>query len=215
MAETCPLCAKRKGRRACPAKGETICPQCCGTKRLVLIDCPEDCVYLGGGAPGWSRETEKVKDARRLYPMIEGLSEAQAQLLFLGLMGIVALRARHRDLDDLLLASAVGALRKTTQTRQSGLVYEHPPDDARAQALVRELAGIFEAEGEDGRKAAPADRDLLAVLGGLEAGLAVSADASPTSFLDTALRLVGRGAAAGPPSSAQPTAPRTGAIRPT
>ena len=99
MAETCPLCAKRKGRRACLAKGETICPQCCGSKRLVLIDCPDDCVYL-------------------------------------------------------------------------------------------------EAEGEDGRRKAPADRDLLAVLGGLEAGLAVEADASPTSFLDTVVRLVGRGAAA-------------------
>ena len=203
MAETCPLCAKRKGRRACPAKGETICPQCCGTKRLVLIDCPEDCVYLGGGAPGWSRETERRKDARRLYPMVESLSEAQAQLLFLGLLGVVALRVRHRDLDDQLLASAAEALRKTTQTRMSGVVYDHPPGDARAQALVRELAGIFEAEGEDGRKATPADRDLLAVLTGLEAGLAVTQDASPTSFLDTAVRLVGRGAAGGVPSSTQ------------
>ena len=200
MAETCPLCAKRKGRRVCPAKGALICSQCCGSKRLVLIDCPDDCAYLGGGAPGWSRESEKRKDARRLYPMVESLSDAQAQLLFLGLMGIVALRARHPDLDDRLLASAVLALRKTTETRRNGLVYEHPPDDARAQALVRELAGIFEAEGEDGRKAAPADRDLLAVLEGLEAGLAVAGEASPTSFLDTALRLVGRGAASASPS---------------
>ena len=169
----------------------------------MLIDCPEDCVYLSDGATGWSRETEKLKDARRLYPMVEGLSEAQAQLLFLGLMGIVALRARHRGLDDLILGSAVLALRKTTETRMNGLVYDHPPDDARAQALVRELAGIFEAEGEDGQKRAPADRDLLAVLGGLEAGLAVKPDASPTSFLDTAVRLVGRGAAAGSPSPPQ------------
>ena len=202
MAEMCPLCAKRKGRRACPAKGELICSQCCGSKRLVLIDCPHDCVYLGGGAFGWSRESEKRKDARRLYPMVEGLSDAQAQLLFLGLMGIVALRARHRDLDDALLASAVLALRKTTETRMNGLVYEHPPDDARAQALLRELAGIFEAEGEDGRKAAPQDRDLLAALGGLEAGLAVDQGASPTSFLDTAVRLVGRSAARESPSPA-------------
>jgi hypothetical protein len=200
LAEACPLCARRRGRRACPAKGETICAQCCGQKRLVLIDCPPDCVYLGGGAPGWSRETERVKDARRLYPMVEGLSDAQAQLLFLGLMGVVALRARHRGLDDRLLASAVLALRKTTETRMNGLVYAHPPDDARAQSLVRELAGIFEAEGEDGRKQAPADRDLLAVLGGLAAGLAVPADESPTSFLDTVVRLVGRGASGRAPS---------------
>jgi hypothetical protein len=56
----CPLCLKRKGRRACPAKGAAICPHCCGTKRRVEIDCPEDCVYLEGGHAGaWEgRETE-------------------------------------------------------------------------------------------------------------------------------------------------------------
>lgn len=202
MAKSCPLCQKRKGRRACPAKGEAICPQCCGAKRLVEIDCPETCVYLGGGTPGWSRETEKLRDARRFYGMTDGLSEGQARLLFLGLVGLVALRARHHGLDDLLLGSAVAALRRTTETRMNGIVYEHPTDDARAQALLRDLASVFEAREESGRTALPADRDLLAVLKGLEAGLRVEADASPTSFLDTVVRLVGRRAASLPASGA-------------
>jgi len=193
----CPLCDQRKGRRACPAKGETICAQCCGTKRLVLIDCPEDCAYLEGGASGWARETEKRRDARRLYALTDGLSEPQLQLLFLALVGTTALRARHRGLDDHLLSSAVSALRRTTETRMKGVVYEHAPDDARAQALVRELQSLFEAEDETGRRQAPKDRDLLAVLRGLEAGLLVSGDASPTSFLDSVVRAVGRRTATG------------------
>ena len=193
----CPLCDQRKGRRACPAKGETICAQCCGTKRLVLIDCPEDCAYLLGGAPGWARDTEKRRDARRLYAMTEGLSEPQLQLLFLALVGTTALRARHRGLDDHLLSVALAALRRTTETRMNGVVYEHAPEDARARALVRELQSMFEAEDDSGRRQAPGDRDLLAVLRGLEAGLLVSGDASPTSFLDSVVRAVGRRAATG------------------
>jgi hypothetical protein len=206
LARSCPLCLKRKGRRACPAKGETICPQCCGAKRLVEIDCPEDCVYLGGGAPGWSRETEKLRDARRLYGMTDGLSENQARLLFVGLLGLVALRARHLGLDDVLLGSALAALRKTTETRMNGIVYEHPTGDTRAQALLRDLAPVFEAREDSGRVALPADRDLLAVLRGLETAMNVETDASPTSFLDTVVRLVGRRTAS---PSATPGAEKT------
>jgi hypothetical protein len=193
----CPLCDQRKGRRACPAKGETICAQCCGTKRLVLIDCPDGCVYLEGGAPGWARDTEMQRDARRLYAMTDGLGETQLQLLFLALVGTTALRARHRGLDDHLLASALSALRRTTETRMNGLVYDHAPDDARARALVRELSSLFEAEDGTGRRQAPHDRDLLAVLRGLEAALLVPGSASPTSFLDSVVRIVGRRVATG------------------
>ncbi|MBZ5528879.1 MAG: hypothetical protein LAN71_13380 [Acidobacteriia bacterium] len=42
----CPICEKRKPGRFCPAKGETICPVCCGTEREVTIDCPSACAYL-------------------------------------------------------------------------------------------------------------------------------------------------------------------------
>ena len=201
MASACPLCETRKGRRACPAKGVFICSHCCGTKRMALIDCPADCVYLQGGTPGWSRETEKMRDARRLLVMLEGLGQTQEPLLFRGLMGLVSIRARHRSLDDRMLASALAALRKTTETRLAGLLYDHPPDDLRAAALVREVSSLFEAEDPAGRRAAPDDRDLLAVLKALEAGLGVHGDGSPTSFLDTVVRVVGR--QAGPAADPQ------------
>ena len=138
MAERCPLCRERKGKRACPAKGEMICAHCCGTKRLVEIDCPQSCVYLTGAhAPAWEgRETEKRRDARRVLPYMQELSEPQARLFFLTLVGVQAIRARRPDLEDTLLAEAIAALRRTVETRTRGVLYEHQAQDARAQGLI-------------------------------------------------------------------------------
>lgn len=58
----CSFCSTRKGKRACPALGGEICPQCCGKHRLVEIQCPADCRWLGGlavvrdGATGFTKE---------------------------------------------------------------------------------------------------------------------------------------------------------------
>ena len=188
----CPLCRQRKGKRACPAKGELICAACCGAKRRIEIDCPEDCVWLGAHAGAWEgRETERTRDLRRLAPHLERLSDAQARLLFLSLVGVTALRGRRRDLDDELLLEATAALRKTVETREKGILYEHPAEDLRAQGLVPELRGLFEAKDEQGIAHAPADKDLLAVLRALEGALGHVAreGAGPAAFLDTAARM--------------------------
>ena len=200
----CPLCRQRKGKRACPAKGELICAQCCGTKRRVEIDCPDDCTWLGGHAGTWEgRETERTRDLRRLAPSLERLSDAQARLFFLSLVGLTGLRAGRRDLGDALLLEAVAALRKTVETREKGILYEHPADDLRAQGLVHELSGLFEAKDEEGAAQAPADADLLAVLRALERALLEVAGegAGPTAFLDTAARQAGRLASASRPAA--------------
>ncbi|MFI5182906.1 MAG: hypothetical protein ACHQNV_00795 [Vicinamibacteria bacterium] len=192
----CPLCRERRGKRLCPAKGAEICAHCCGTKRRVEIDCPSDCAYLSGiHASGWEgRETERRRDARRLAPFLQELSEVQARLFFLALAGIGAMRARRRDLDDRLLGQAVSALRKTAETRARGVLYDHQADDARAQGLVVEVRQLFEAQDESGRAVSPEDRDLLAVLVALDRSIAATLGESEGSvaFLDTALRLVGR-----------------------
>jgi len=190
----CPLCRQRKGKRACPAKGELICAACCGQKRRIEIDCPEDCVWLGAHAGAWEgRETERTRDLRRLAPHLEGLSDPQARLLFLSLVGVTALRGR-RALDDELLLEATAALRKTVETREKGILYEHPAEDLRAQGLVPELRGLFEAKDEQGIARAPADKDLLAVLRALEGALGDVAreGAGPATFLDTAARMAAR-----------------------
>lgn len=195
MSASCPLCRQRKGRRLCPAKGAPICSACCGSKRRVEIDCPPDCVWLEGPDAGsWEgRGTERRRDARRLGPHVQRLTPAQTDLFFLALVGLGALRGRRPDLHDGLLAGAVAALRKTVETRQRGILYDHQADDLRAQGLVMDLRGLFEARDDSGRPVAPDDRDLAAVLAALEGALGDvrREKAGPTAFLDTARRLVG------------------------
>jgi hypothetical protein len=201
---SCPLCRKRRGKRACPAKGEAICSQCCGAKRRVEIDCPPDCAFLDGTHAGaWEgRAAERERDARRVGPFLEGLSEAQGRLVLLSLVGVTAIRARRREIDDRLLLEAVRALRRTAETREKGIVYEHRAEDARAQGLAHELAELFEARDEEGRVHAPADRDLVAALAGLERAIEATRDEEESShaFLDTATRLAAR---LGPPPGAR------------
>ncbi|MCG6925313.1 MAG: hypothetical protein LJF30_08390 [Acidobacteria bacterium] len=193
---SCAVCRRRKGKRACPARGEGICSQCCGTKRLVEIDCPSDCLYLTGAhAPGWEgRAADRQRDERRLGPYVGELSERQAHLVLIALAGLGALRARHGNLDDTLVREAVVAVRKTAETRGRGVLYEHPPGDARADGLVQELAGVFEARGEDGALHRPSDRDLVAALRALEKALTgtIREGEGPHAFLDSAARLVAR-----------------------
>ena len=189
----CPLCRQRKGKRACPAKGVEICSQCCGTKRQVEIDCPPYCVYLQRGhAVGWEgKEGERRRDARRLAPHIESLSEEQSQVFFLALVGLTGIRRARRDLEDRVLLQAVTALRKTAETRERGILYEHQAEDVRAQALLHDLAGIFESKDEEGSPVSPDDRDLLAALRALESCLIDTAreGAGPTAFVETAARV--------------------------
>jgi hypothetical protein len=180
---SCPLCRQRRGK----------------------IDCPPDCAYLDGAHAGaWEgRAAERDRDARRVGPFLEGLTEAQGRLVLLSLVGITAIRARRREIDDRLLLEAVRALRKTAETREKGILYEHQADDARAQGLAHELAELFEAEDEEGRGQAPADRDLAAALARLERAIAATREEqeSAHAFLDTATRVAAR---LGPPPGARP-----------
>ena len=199
----CPLCRRRRGKRACPAKGEAICSQCCGTMRRVEIDCPPDCAFLDGAHAGAWEGRSADRDARRVGPFLEGLSEAQGRLVLLSLVGVTAIRARRPGIDDRLLLAAVQALRKTVETREKGILYEHPVADARAQGLAHELAGLFEARDAEGLAHAPADRDLSAALSRLERAVEATLGQreSAHAFLDTAARLAAR---LGPPPASRP-----------
>jgi hypothetical protein len=171
----------------------------------VEIDCPSDCAFLDGAQAGaWEgRSADRDRDARRIGPFLEGLSEAQGRLVLLSLVGVTAIRARRSDLDDRLLLEAVQSLRLTVETREKGILYEHPAADARAQGLVHELVGLFEATDEQGLSHAPRDRDLAVALSRLERAVQatrVQAE-SGHAFLDTAARLAAR---LGPPPGARP-----------
>ena len=191
----CVACGHRKGRRQCPAKGAGICSVCCGTKRRVEIRCPDDCAYLGGahGASWEGRETERRRDARRFLPAVQSLAESQVQLFFLVLQGVAGIRGRRPDLTDALLLQAVTAVRRSLETRMRGVLYEHPPEDLRAQPLVAEVRGLFEARDERNEPVAPRDADVLAVLSAFERalGAAVQEGAGGRTLLDAIHRMVG------------------------
>jgi hypothetical protein len=81
LAMVCPLCGLRRARRACPALGKQICAVCCGTKRLVEIQCPSDCVYLAV-----SREhppAAVVRGAARYQLLVASSAIEEGQLFFL------------------------------------------------------------------------------------------------------------------------------------
>lgn len=202
----CPLCRARRGKRLCPAKGEEICAHCCGTKRRVEIRCPDDCVYLAGShAGGWEgRETEKRRDARRLAPYVQELSEERLHHLFRALRAITDMRRRRVLADDRLLGAALSTLHKTLETRGKGVLYEHPAEDARAQPIVHELGEVLSSADENGM-GVPSDGDQLAVAAALHGcvAAAIAEGGEPTTFLDTAHRLVGE-MGAPPPSAASP-----------
>ena len=193
---SCPLCQKRKGKRACPGKGELVCAHCCGTKRLVLVACPPDCTYLTGAhAAAWEgRETEKRRDGRRLAPYLEGLSAGATRVFVIALAGLAVIRKQRPEATDATLLAALAALRKTVETRIRGILYEHPPEDLQAMDLLQDLRSLFEPQDEDGRAASPADEDLLAALTALESCLEEvrSEGLQPTAFLDIAVRLMGQ-----------------------
>jgi hypothetical protein len=150
-------------------------------------------VYLDGSHAGaWEgRETEKRRDARRLAPYLQGLSEDQLQRAFQALRAIVEMRRRGALTEDRLLGDALSTLRKTLETRANGLLYDHPPEDARAQPIVAELDEIFLSDADD--VTSLSDRDLLAVAAALDGcvGSILAEGGEPTTFLDTAQRLVG------------------------
>ena len=79
---TCPSCGRRKGRRDCPALRASICTICCGTKRLVEINCPETCVHLTSARehPAAVVKKQQERDVAQLLPTISHLTERQHQL---------------------------------------------------------------------------------------------------------------------------------------
>jgi len=201
----CPLCRSRRGKRLCPAKGEEICAHCCGTKRRVEIRCPDDCVYLAGAhARGWEgRETERRRDARRLAPFVQDLSEEQAYHLFRVLRGVTDLRQRGVVSDDRRLGAALSTLHKTWETRAKGVIYEHPVEDLRAQPIIDELGQIL-SFGDPADQDAPSDGDQLAIAAALHACVTavIAEGGEPATFLDTAERLAAEMGAPGPSTAA-------------
>lgn len=162
---TCPSCGRRKGRRACPALDRSICPVCCGTKRLVEIHCPPDCVYLASAQqhPPAVVQRRREREGRFLAAIVDGLTPGQYQLFLFLQMAIAGYAARApQPVRDGDVAAAAGALAATFETASKGIIYEHRATALPAQRLVADLRAAIETLGRDGGP--PRDLDLAAAL---------------------------------------------------
>lgn len=153
---SCAICEIRKEKRFCPAIHGRICPQCCGEKREVTLDCPSECVYLQQ-----AREHEKPRaaeelDQEALFPQIAVTDQFiyEREHLLLGLSYALAKSARSdRSLADRDLIAALTALTKSHETLvNSGLVYETPIPSMSLQAVMAQIQSMLKEYREAEQK---------------------------------------------------------------
>jgi hypothetical protein len=154
VSQTCPVCAKRRGKRRCPGlarsrwagKSETICAPCCGEQREQTIDCPLDCPYLLA-AHRYEAERPTAPPAELAFPGVtldpDFLDEHQQFIAALALF-FCRFAADEKDVRDADLLAALDALARGYQTLESGLYYEQPPDGGTARALYAAVRGFLE-----------------------------------------------------------------------
>lgn len=199
---TCPLCSTRPAKRRCPALGQSICPVCCGTKRLVEIRCPDDCVYLASARrhPAASVQRQHELDVALLLPAMTGFSDRQSRFFFL----FQSIALRHpagalRPLLDADVADAAAAAAATLETAARGLIYEQAPPTVTAQELSAAFGRAFEeiASQIQGPRT-PLEKDAARALRGIEEAarrVGPIAGDRRTGFLGLMARVLGAQAA--------------------
>jgi hypothetical protein len=195
---SCPLCGRRKARRACPALGREICAVCCGTKRLVEIECPSDCAYLASARahPPAVVQRRQDQDLRFVAGMLGGFTDLHYGLFAL-LQSKIADHERHAipPLVDRDIADACGALASTLETAARGIIYAHQPASLPAQRLLNDLQSLVEDIGR--RSSRSIEGDAAFVIRRIEAGAGAAAAAlggGERGFLEM-LRRMGAAAA--------------------
>jgi hypothetical protein len=202
---SCPLCHTRKPRRACPAVRQTICPVCCGTKRLTEIQCPNDCIYLTSARehPAAVVKRQQEHDVAILLPTLQGLTERQHQLFFL----FQSVIARHtpegfaRLVDD-DVAEASAAVAATLETAARGVIYEHATQSLPAQRLASEMKAMLAEMQKQGARIY--EREAAIVLRAIEKGARETRKVEPgdVSYLTLMARLLQRNRTTGTQTSA-------------
>jgi hypothetical protein len=147
----CLICQKRKAKRACPAKAQTICSVCCGTEREVTIDCPSDCPYLVASRQ-YAIQHRDFDVAKLPFPESKIPSSfvvAHEELLLALSYGISAFTRDNRPLVDSDVLASLRALAEAYRTLSSGLYYERPPE----YLLQRQLYDAIKKAIEDYKQA--------------------------------------------------------------
>ena len=194
----CPLCSTRPAKRRCPALNQAICPVCCGTKRLVEIRCPDDCVYLASARrhPAASVQRQHELDVALLLPAMTGFTDRQSRFFFL----FQSIALRHptdvlRPVVDADIAEAAAATAATLETASRGVIYEQAPATLNAQELSTAFGRAFEeiVQQVQGPRT-PLERDAARALRGIEEAArrvgAIAGD-TRTGFLGLMRRVLG------------------------
>jgi hypothetical protein len=170
----CPLCGSRRGKRRCPAKRADICAICCGEKRVVEIDCPQDCQWLRDGQANELRRewTEYLRaqapEKARLWmsvmdgwlPVVDAVEQS------------VADAARSiRDLSDEETAEALAGVLKGYSAEANGILYRPSSTSPRVEAVSRDLHEGVEALRASVRKDGRGELPHKAILDSLQAVL--------------------------------------------
>jgi hypothetical protein len=153
----CVLCDQRKAKRFCPAKNTSICPNCCGEKRVLEIRCPETCEYLKSG-----RSRDMAEYVKHFRNMDQATFEKNKRIMnehqdvVAHLESIVSKeRLQSHSLTDQDLRQALDTLLETYRTEDKGILYERTSDDLRIDGLRRELRKVIESyrnpEGENNK----------------------------------------------------------------
>jgi hypothetical protein len=194
----CPLCGRKKARRDCPALGKTICGVCCGTKRLVEINCPDTCPHLSAARSNPAAVVRRQQDAdvARLLPTISALTERQYQLFFL----FHSVIARHHPegfsrLVDADVAEAAASLAATLETAAKGVIYDHGAQSVVAQRLAGELKALLHQIKNEGTTVY--DREAAITLRAIELGARTLGDGADNGYLTLIGRLLQINRAAG------------------
>src|SRR6516225_6520046 len=143
----CPICDKRKAKRFCPAKTQSICSVCCGTEREVSIDCPSDCPHLvASRQPDYERQD--IDPSTLPFPdfkIASSFVRARNDLL-LKISYTICLHARDNSaLVDSDVITALQSLAEAYRTLASGIVYQNPP----VYRLQRELYQVVKSSIEE------------------------------------------------------------------
>jgi hypothetical protein len=207
----CPLCGTRRARRGCPALDKQICAVCCGTKRLVEIQCPSDCPYLGNARehPPAAVVRQQQRDMGVLAQFMRDFTERQSQLFFL----VATFLARYQppELQPLIdddVREAAAALAATFETASRGVIYEHRPASLSAERLVNAMKPLLAEVGKGAGSAF--ERDAVVVLRRVE-DAARDARALEPDNRRVLLDVIGRLIAKAPPDerdTPQPPEPR-------
>ena len=200
----CPLCQKRPAKRACPALRQDICAVCCATKRLVEIQCTEDCRHLEAGQRHPAAVVKKRidYDVSLLMTTVGRLSEQQLQLFFLLQSMVLSYKpdglARLVDSD---VALATGALAGSLETASKGLIFEEATASIVAEGLRRSMKPAIEEVTKAG--GSRAEREVAGVLRAMERGARHQGGHIPdgeTAYLELVERVFGQRTAPAAPS---------------